>query len=186
MIKPRGLFGGALTISIPERYLDASNFREIPNNQEVFTDNLEIQSTSSQSTGCPTLIVEILSLSENVNNENITTFMFEDLADSNHVLPNDRVVLTTFTDNHLNQVKGSSFTGGLIGIMKVEKNRAMDNVVVFVWVVRLPQYDTDILITLNDPTLTSNSLEDIVNSQSFALFKQMIQSFQILDSGLFA
>lgn len=34
----RHLFGGAITASLPENFEDASKFRQIPDNQEVFVD----------------------------------------------------------------------------------------------------------------------------------------------------
>ena len=36
MLNQQSLFGGALSISIPDVFVNASNFREIPDNQEVF------------------------------------------------------------------------------------------------------------------------------------------------------
>lgn len=35
-LKPAELFGGAITTVVPESFVDASNFREVPDNQEVF------------------------------------------------------------------------------------------------------------------------------------------------------
>ena len=34
----RMLFGGAITCRIPERYVDVSDFRPIPDHQEVYAD----------------------------------------------------------------------------------------------------------------------------------------------------
>ena len=34
----RELFGGAVTASLPVRYVDVSDFRPVPDNQEVWTD----------------------------------------------------------------------------------------------------------------------------------------------------
>lgn len=46
----RELFGGAILLAIPERFLDISDFRPVPDNQEVFADAIHDQS----------LIVEVL------------------------------------------------------------------------------------------------------------------------------
>lgn len=35
---PRGLFGGAITALIPQRFKDVSQFRQVPDNQEVWFD----------------------------------------------------------------------------------------------------------------------------------------------------
>jgi hypothetical protein len=37
-LKPRPLFGGSINIQLPERFIDISDFRPIPDNQEVFAD----------------------------------------------------------------------------------------------------------------------------------------------------
>eukprot|EP01126_Amoeba_proteus_P060463 TRINITY_DN7998_c0_g1_i2.p1 TRINITY_DN7998_c0_g1~~TRINITY_DN7998_c0_g1_i2.p1 ORF type:complete len:100 (+),score=18.90 TRINITY_DN7998_c0_g1_i2:58-357(+) len=36
--RKRSLFGGAISCSFPSTFLDVSDFREVPDNQEVFTD----------------------------------------------------------------------------------------------------------------------------------------------------
>lgn len=55
----RELFGGALTVSVPESYVDASNFRQIPDNQEVF-----VSENSDNS-----FIIEILEMPDNLDCE---------------------------------------------------------------------------------------------------------------------
>lgn len=37
-LQPRNCFGGAIDLSLPSRFIDVSDFRPIPDNQEVFTD----------------------------------------------------------------------------------------------------------------------------------------------------
>jgi hypothetical protein len=34
------IFGGAVTTTLPETWLDASTFRVIPDNQEIFVDTI--------------------------------------------------------------------------------------------------------------------------------------------------
>lgn len=52
-LKPAELFGGAITTVIPESFVDASNFREVPDNQEVFV-------SMSDDDGDVSIIVDIL------------------------------------------------------------------------------------------------------------------------------
>lgn len=40
----RELFGGALSIELPSRFVDLSQFRQIPDHQEVFADGNTDQS----------------------------------------------------------------------------------------------------------------------------------------------
>ena len=181
------LFGGAMCIDLPSSYLDSSNFREIPDNQEVWTDNLEVPSQSSQSSSCPSVIIEILGRCEEPN-QSVTSFMFDDLATANHVAPNDRSFLFEFDDTTMTKstnFPNADFAAGGIGQMKVEKNRDLDLVTVFVWVLRLKEIDTDILITLNDPCIQYSNAQEATQSPRFQLFSKIIRSLKVLDWGLF-
>ncbi|KAG2393300.1 hypothetical protein C9374_006831 [Naegleria lovaniensis] len=188
----RQLFGGAMSILLPVNYLDASHFREIPDNQEVWTDNLEAPTSSSgvQSSSCPSIIIEILSRPENVSDANITEFLFNDLADANHVAANQRLLLMQpFNDTQ--QTKTSNFpmadyAAGAVGKMMVEKNRGMDEVTVFLWVVRLKHIDTDILISLNDPMVKYSTSDEAAQSSRMKLFEKIIRSLTVNDWNLFA
>ena len=181
----RPLFGGAITIGLPSQYLDASNFREIPDNQEVWTDNLNVASVSSQSSSCPSVIVEILSRSDDVSNSDIANFMFQDLADANHVSPHDRQLISTFSESSPN-FPNADYVGGGIGKMRVEKNRNSDLVFVFLWVIRLKHIETDLLISFNDPCHVYATPEEAMQSPNFRLFKSIAQSLKVEDWNLFA
>lgn len=37
VMAPRSLFGGAIELGIPERFVDVSEYRPVPDNQEVVT-----------------------------------------------------------------------------------------------------------------------------------------------------
>jgi hypothetical protein len=71
----RELFGGAITIMLPETYEDVSILREIPDHQEVFVDKDSEVS----------LIVELLEHDGTVSDENAPTYYFKDLATCNEV-----------------------------------------------------------------------------------------------------
>lgn len=49
-LEPKDLFGGAIRMDVPARLADVSDYRPVPDNQEVFSDGAQDQS----------LIVEIL------------------------------------------------------------------------------------------------------------------------------
>lgn len=54
ILEERGLFGGGITIKVPNDFNDVSKFRQVPDNQEVF-----VSSTSDE-----TLIIELLETPE--------------------------------------------------------------------------------------------------------------------------
>lgn len=54
ILEERGLFGGGITVKVPKDFKDVSQFRQVPDNQEVF-----VSSTSDE-----TLIVELLETPE--------------------------------------------------------------------------------------------------------------------------
>ncbi|KAF0984090.1 hypothetical protein FDP41_008005 [Naegleria fowleri] len=189
----RPLFGGAMSILLPVHYLDASNFREIPDNQEVWTDNLEVPTSSGggvQSSSCPSVIIEILSRSENVSDAKIMDFLFHDLADANHAAVNQRfLLLQPFDDTQqtrANNFPMADYATGAVGKMMVEKNRGMDEVTVFLWVVRLKHVDTDILISLNDPVVKYSSADEASQSPRMKLFETIVRSLKVNDWNLFA
>ena len=55
ILEERGLFGGAIIVKVPKDFKDVSQFRQVPDNQEVF-----VSSTSDE-----TLIIELLETPEN-------------------------------------------------------------------------------------------------------------------------
>ena len=70
------LFGGAITMSLPDNFEDVSSLRQVPDHQEVFVDKLTETS----------LIVEILNYEETITDENAASYYFEDLAQCNQVI----------------------------------------------------------------------------------------------------
>ena len=71
----RELFGGAITAELPDSYLDASNIRDIPDNQECYMD------PNSKST----IIIEIVEYQESQKDERASLYFFEDLCECNEV-----------------------------------------------------------------------------------------------------
>ena len=71
----RELFGGAITIMLPETFEDVSVLREIPDHQEVFVDRDSEVS----------LIVELLEHDGTISDEHAPTYYFKDLASCNEV-----------------------------------------------------------------------------------------------------
>ena len=71
----RELFGGAMTLMLPETFEDVSVLREVPDHQEVFVDRDSEVS----------LIVELLEYDGAVTGEDAAQYYFKDLASFNDV-----------------------------------------------------------------------------------------------------
>lgn len=150
----RELFGGAITVDLPTRLVDVSDFRPVPDNQEVWTDADRDES----------IIVELL---ERVDvgpsdAEGAAAWFFRDLAAVNDASVESglsrisRVTVMT-GDEHLPSLNGPFAHASMcVGTQTVAKGRDGDDkrndVEVVVVNVRLPQVRTDVLVTLNRTT----------------------------------
>jgi len=89
-LRPRPLYGGAITLGVPQPWRDLSDVRQVPDHQEVWQDctiegtvsGLGGDQARSEGTGA-VLVVEILDRQSGVADEDAGRFFFEDLADSN-------------------------------------------------------------------------------------------------------
>jgi len=183
MAESRPLFGGAIQCYIPPRFDDVSKVREIPDNQEVFADASTEQS----------IIIELLESDLQYSNENIVKFHFTELASANsssqyQISRIESLDLPNFGQDVIKYV--------LFGTQQVSKFReqASNTVNIYLCVIRIPQVQTDVLITLNDGVIvnpTSSSLKFIVPEakpnagQTMELFMEILKSFRIVDYGLF-
>ncbi|CDH56151.1 ran guanine nucleotide release factor-like [Lichtheimia corymbifera JMRC:FSU:9682] len=152
----RPLYGGAISCPVGNSFLDVSNVRQVPDNQEVFVDMDTQQS----------LIIELLEPVEAVN-EDIARFHFQQLADDNEA-----------TEAHVNSVikldsktavprlpSDTTIVHMLRGTQKVAKfNEAKDmaynTVEIRMAVVRLAQVETDLVISINAPILVAPGSTD--------------------------
>lgn len=71
----RELFGGAITVKLPDSFEDVSAVRQVPDHQEVFVENKTEMS----------FIVELLAFDEKVPDNKAALHHFEDLAQCNEV-----------------------------------------------------------------------------------------------------
>ncbi|KAF5891141.1 ran guanine nucleotide release factor [Clarias magur] len=179
----RPLFGGAMSAVFPLNTKDISELREIPDNQEVFAHTHTDQS----------IIIELLEYQSHVEDSQAARYHFEDVAGSNKAseagqmevmkvqcVPHDQLTLS--------QCSSAWILNGAQLISKF--NEEAKNVVnIHLCLFRLPQYTTDIMITFNNPVsispLSSSSgvvTEGVWTEQDF---HTLVQSFQLLDPGVF-
>ncbi|KAI9487398.1 MAG: Ran GTPase binding protein [Benjaminiella poitrasii] len=160
----RQLFGGAIETSIIDSFLDASQFRQIPDNQEVFVDVNTQQS----------LIFELLEQVE-ASNEEIAKFHFQQLAEDNDA---SEVIITSihalnpqYMSPHLpSDTVEVYMVEGAQKISKFNEVDAFNTVDIILVVVRLKKVATDFIISVNAPTqLDSKSSEQKSVNQTNAI-----------------
>jgi hypothetical protein len=170
----RELFGGAITIQLPNSFIDSSNLRQVPDHQEIFSNHLNINSlnnndNSKQSTNCQNIIIELLSEESNESNNSITSFLFNDIVNANDVAKKDSKIWCEWNDETTNENEkiATHFTSYvvkfLIGEMMVNKNNCLDRVFVYLCVIRLKNVETEFVISFFDP-ITSTSITDSTTS----------------------
>ncbi|KAJ3115493.1 hypothetical protein HK100_001319 [Physocladia obscura] len=177
------LFGGAITLSIPVSFIDASTLRQVPDNQEVYVD------TASSAS----LIIEIL---ESVTDtEDYTKFHYAQLAEDNEAIIDEKQPLRTSVRLDLQSNRNLKLETHIVGgIQYAAKFNTVvkDQISVFLAVVRVPApYSADILISLNAPfgetdATLMNAVWSVENNPALAAFYRIVSSFCINDYSLFA
>ncbi len=202
----RELFGGALEISLPAQFVDISNFREVPDNQEIFADSARTDRS---------FIIELLEHQNDVQDQDIAKYLFHDLCELNGVSTNETespILSLRSTSDDVNRAleKNESqlnsnfvdhFPGRckqlLLGQQRVSKYRdaseAANVVNFYIGVIRLPDVGTDLMLTFNDPIVinelsSSSGSSEAVGAdteRSMATFLRVFASLQIKDYGIF-
>lgn len=73
-METRALFGGAIDVVLPKGFIDLSDFRQVPDHQEVFTAPGEHDVS---------IVFEIVELQSQISNDNTGSFFWADLVQSN-------------------------------------------------------------------------------------------------------
>ncbi|UJR29239.1 hypothetical protein I4U23_010453 [Adineta vaga] len=182
----RPLFGGAIQAFLPDRNIDASSIRLVPNNQEVY-----MHAESDQS-----IIVEILERVDEVSDENAIKYHFDALAEANnaenvqdHII--DKIESIPITSLNVQRLTSAWYLFGRQQVSKYHE-QAKNIVHLHLCLLRLGgEIATDILISFNDPVLvnsqSSSNDEQIQNGSrwTFDDFKEFFSSFEVVDYGLF-
>ncbi|SBT40073.1 nuclear import protein MOG1, putative [Plasmodium ovale wallikeri] len=157
-------FNKYIKMNIPDDYLDASNFRIIPDNQEVYVHKYDNK--------C--FIIEVL-CHQNIDINEKGKFYFYDLAKENSSIENMIIINNTcLQHSQKNYIL-------IVGKQKIKKQNSnvYENILIYICIFSYKEYNADILITWNIPK------EDLNIHPELAIFNEMIQSFRILDYGLF-
>eukprot|EP01004_Peranema_trichophorum_P009219 NODE_7966_length_725_cov_25.621262_g7350_i0.p1 GENE.NODE_7966_length_725_cov_25.621262_g7350_i0~~NODE_7966_length_725_cov_25.621262_g7350_i0.p1 ORF type:complete len:211 (+),score=33.10 NODE_7966_length_725_cov_25.621262_g7350_i0:66-635(+) len=180
----RELFGGAIVCNIPDGFIDCSQFRQIPDHQEVYHDD----STDVS------IIIELLDISEGVTDENLGMHHYRVLASDNSAQFEVRRA-ETLGSSALPHLPHDSYRQLVCGNQKISKfgESAENTVNVMIMAIRLrPPHNTEILISFNAPaTIHANSSSKgrvpigIDNQFCEQIFTSIIESFKINDYSLF-
>jgi len=179
----RPLFGGPIQCFIPDGFDDVSTVREIPDNQEVFTNpNIEMS-----------IIIELNEFVETPN-ENAILLHFQELVDITQATDAQIVKVEQLGQNDVPAFGSDIFKAAFYGTYKIAKynEEAKNTVNLYLALIRLPQVTTDVLISLNTATQVnpmSSSASHVTGhmspEQTMVLFKTILHSFRIVDWSLF-
>jgi hypothetical protein len=209
------LFGGAMEISsLPDSFVDVSNFREVPDNQEVFA---KLQEGSGEETTKAlgsinpsplSLIIELLDFDKSGDDPSVV--IFQDLSESNEARASNIVTKSRPVDilENIPELAANVSKRNIYGIeclksvgvqrvpSKALRNQSAEDIVmILLAVIRLPSVRTDISLSVNAPlrTVLSESLQSFDFSEEDAqtqqeaedLLSSTLKCFQIKDWGLF-
>lgn len=187
------LFGGHFQIELPAKYVDLSDVRQIPDHQEVYFDSWRDHS----------VIIELVEYNE-IPEENLLKFHWAHLCQENSCPIDEQIVYEeiNLNDNEkiLPEISGDKiFKKCCIGLQKIAKAKetAKNSVLIFLTVITLPQYSTEILISMNLPILvdiksttfyegreTAMKKED--QEYWFGVYKYILESFKLIDDSIFS
>lgn len=148
-VEHRNLFGGAITTLIPQEYADISKFREIPDNQEVFSHGETDRS----------VIIELLEMQEDISTYTVPAeFHLSNIAEECGALEATTFKVLTLPTSQFATLlvdDTSLSVTAAYGRQMISKFRDADEfasqVDVYVACVRLPRATTDLLLVFNDP-----------------------------------
>ncbi|CAD7689720.1 unnamed protein product [Nyctereutes procyonoides] len=175
------LFGGAFSATLPPGALDVSDLRPVPDNQEVFCHRVTDQS----------LIVELLELQAHVQGEEAARYHFEDVGGMQEAraLQVDSVQPLLLENLALRSYCQEAWV--LSGKQQVakENHQVAKDVMVHQALLRLLRYQTDVLVTFNEPP-PDNRLS--LGPENLSLlpwslgdFEQLVTSLTLHDPNIF-
>ncbi|KFO18867.1 ran guanine nucleotide release factor isoform X1 [Fukomys damarensis] len=175
------LFGGAFSAIFPGGAIDVSDLRPVPDNQEVFCHPSTDQS----------LIVELLELQAHVQGEAAARYHFEDVGrvQGSRVLQVESVQPLNLENLALRGCCQEAWV--LSGKQQVakENQQVAKDVTLHQALLRVPRYQTDLLVTFNQPPPDNRSSLGPENpsSPSWNLgdFEQLVTSLTLHDPNIF-
>ena len=179
------LFGGAFVISLPKRFIDLSDFRLVPDHQEVWSDAHQDES----------VIVELVERVSEQKDDKAAAYHFNDIAETSSSSETKIVSAGVFAASSFEMAKlyHSSWTFGTQRVSKGRDGADKANVIaLYLVLIRLKQFETDLLISLNAPIQIhadsqAKSAKNAVKppQETLQLFKRIVATFKIKDLSIF-
>lgn len=185
------LYGGAMTVKLPQDYIDSSNLRQIPDHQEVFLS----------STSLTSVIFEINQFVHQADDA-ATNYHFVDVISPPDHLEGSlsqphRVTMST---NSLRQFPAYVIQGKILS-PEVDRNAESSlpldwqqnpqmkvlSTKVYQLVVRLEKFETDLCLRVNVPQkeLTSEEQKNNEEGEASLILEKVIETLDIKDFELF-
>uniref|UniRef100_A0A1D1ZV82 Ran guanine nucleotide release factor n=1 Tax=Auxenochlorella protothecoides TaxID=3075 RepID=A0A1D1ZV82_AUXPR len=202
------IFGGAISVPLPSRLQDVSDFRPVPDHQEIFTDAARDQS----------LIVEVVVRAsgsgmvgvhqaghhspptahahcpaqefQDQPDEDAAGFFFKDLADVGQAVSSRLDSVQGLGSRDVPHLPPSLYVSLAAGQHTVAKSGAASEALaiqVLLADIRIPAHGSDLLISLHtrSSSLGAQESETEAPLQGPELFKSILKGLKILDWGLF-
>lgn len=168
------LYGGAITVALPDDAVDALKVREVPDTQEVFVFSHPELVLWDRS-----LIFDLLELVDGDDYDAIIGHHIADITDEN---PTNRYLEDVTTDIDVNGDKVKC----KLSLIEFSNRRrdateagAPPYIVTLIGLIRLTNVATDFLVTLNVPVANSQAGDSVVIDPVYALFKQVVGSLKV-------
>eukprot|EP01084_Bolivina_argentea_P107021 191382_1 len=180
------LFGGAFEISLPKRFIDLSNFRLVPDHQEVWSDAYTDQS----------IIVELVEMVTEQKDENASKYHYNDIAETSNSIETKIISSGIFESNSGFEVAKKYHCSWTFGTQKVSKGRDSNDksniIALYLVLIRLKEFGTDLLITFNAPIKIhdesqAKSAKNAVKPPqvTIQLFQKIVSTFKIKNLSIF-
>lgn len=187
------LYGGAIVTVIPDGFLDASMLREVPDTQEVFVNSRKEQDRFEDGLGTnESVIVDLLQRVSEQDNRKALDVHIREVSSINGT--NEWRLLKLDGEGTSTQT-----CVAVESALKWGKEDMRETLVLCLALIRLEDVETDVIITVNVPIDDASELEELDQwvsddtrkplpprvRASYAVLKQMVQEFRIIDESLF-
>jgi len=172
----RALFGGAIVFDIPPECIDVSDFRQVPDTQEVF---LYPESGIS-------VVVEVLQRVAPDDIVEAAKSHFDALADDNSAESCSVESITTIPNGRGDRTPSPIVLKGNQLVTK-SKSTVPDAICVLLAVFRVESKNVDLVLSMNIPLQTvEGKIDDAEHKRAQDDFKIAVKSLNILNFDLFA
>lgn len=188
------LYGGAITSQFPAGLVDASNLRQIPDNQELFLTPSENTTDYSQLNKNDSIIVELMEKLDTTTDQEAILEHFKEISQINASGNEWRLLSTQSVESSIDSAYIS------IGLEPARKwgrdeSKGKDftpTLVVILGLIRINKVETDLLVTYNlmiDNKKELTDLEKVVDQGDFKLdnndaSKRIILGTQVVETAL--